>query len=300
VNSWQKYLDPQHLAKLHGLPLRARTIVEGYIAGLHRSPYRGFSVEFAQHREYSPGDDLRYVDWKVFGRTDKFYLKQFEEETNQICYLVLDVSASMRYQSEAVPLSKLEYAKCVLAALGYLSLLQQDAVAFAAYNWQVQEVLLPGGTAAHLDRLLEMLERLQPSEYSFTATVFHELAERFSKRGLVIIASDLFENAEPLLAGLKYFRYRRHDVIVFQIVDPAEMDFPFQQLAQFRGLEKGETVVADPRAIRRAYLEAFTKHQRTVAAGCRLHRIDYQLLRTDQSLGLALGNYLARRAHLRW
>ncbi|MCS7238606.1 MAG: DUF58 domain-containing protein [Thermoguttaceae bacterium] len=300
MNSWQKYLDPQHLAKLQGLPLRARTVVEGYLAGLHRSPYRGFSVEFAQHREYSPGDDLRYVDWKVFGRTDKIYLKQYEEETNQICYFVLDVSASMTYRSEPAPLTKLEYAKCAVAALAYLALLQNDAVAFASYDWQLREWLSPAGTAAHLDRLLTVVDRISAGEHSSAKTVFYELAQRFRKRGLVIILSDLLDNVDELLAGLKYFRFRRHDVIVFQILDPAEVDFPFSQLAQFRALEGTAQVLVDPRAIRRAYLAALEKHTRTLAAGCRLHKIDYQLLRTDQPLGLALAGYLARRAKLRW
>jgi uncharacterized protein (DUF58 family) len=275
-------------------------VVEGYIAGLHRSPYRGFSVEFAQHREYSPGDDLRYVDWKVFGRTDKFYLKQFQEETNQVCYLLLDASASMAYRSPQAPLSKLEYAKCALAALGFLALRQQDAVGMAAYDWQVRQIVQPAGTAAHLDRILEILEATEPKDHSSSATVFHELAERFRKRGLVIVASDLFDPVESLLAGLKYFRYRRHDVIVLQVLDPAEVEFPFQQLTQFRGLERGEQVVVDPRAIRRAYLTALDRHQRSVAAGCRLHRMDYHLLRTDQPLGIALASYLAHRAQLRW
>lgn len=300
MDSWQKYLDPQHLAKLKGLPLRARTVVEGYLAGLHRSPYRGFSVEFAQHREYSPGDDLRYVDWKVFGRTDKFYLKQFEEETNQICYFVLDTSASMGYRSEGAALSKLEYAKCALAALAYLALLQNDAVALAAYDSAVREWLAPAGTAAHLERLLEVVDRLQPAGNSSTKAVFHELAERFRKRGLVVVLGDLFDNVDDLLAGLKYFRYRRHDVIVLQILDPAEVEFPFTRPAQFCALEGTAKVLVDPRGIRQAYLAALDKFVRTVAAGCRLHKIDHQLLRTDQPLGLALAGYLARRAQMRW
>ncbi len=300
MDNWRKYLDPQHLAKLEGLPLRARTVVEGYLIGLHRSPYRGFSVEFAQHREYSPGDDLRYVDWKVFGRTDKFYLKQFEEETNQICYFVLDTSASMSYGSPGMPMTKLEYAKCALAALAYVALLQNDAVALAAYDAGVREWLAPAGSAAHLERLLEIVDRLQPAQQSSTKTVFHELAERFRKRGLVIILSDLFDNVDDLLSGLKYFRYRRHDVIVFQVLDPAEVEFPFGQLAQFCALEGTAKVVVDPRAIRHAYLAALNRFIRTVASGCRLSKIDHQVLRTDQSLGIALAGYLARRAQIRW
>lgn len=300
MDNWRKYLDPQHLAKLQGLPLRARTVVEGYLAGLHRSPYRGFSVEFAQHREYSPGDDLRYVDWKVFGRSDKIYLKQYEEETNQICYFVLDISGSMTYRSELAALSKLEYAKCVVAALAYLALLQNDAVALAAYDWQAREWLSPAGTAAHLDRLLNVIDRLGSGEHSSAKTVFYELAQRFRKRGLVIVVSDLLDAVDELLAGFKYFRYRRHDLIVFHVLDPAEVEFPFSQLAQFRALEGNSQVLVDSRAIRRAYLNALEKHTRTLSAGCRLHKIDYHLLRTDQPLGLALAGYLARRAKLRW
>jgi len=292
----RKYLDPQNLAKLRGLRLRARTVVEGYIAGMHRSPYHGFSVEFAQHREYAPGDDLRYVDWKVYGRTDKFYLKQFEEETNQICYLLLDISASMGYQGPAAPMSKLEFAKCVVASLAYLVLQQQDAVCMATFDSQARSFLRAAGHLAQLENLLSELENACGKEKTALGPALHELAERLGKRGIVLVVSDFFDQLDSVLWGLRHLRHRRHDVIAVQVLDPAELEFPFHQLAMFRGVEEEIRVVADPRAVRRAYLAGVNKFLRELKAGCRAHGIDYLQMRTDRPLGLALANYLAHRA----
>jgi uncharacterized protein (DUF58 family) len=295
VESNPKYLDPRTLAKLQGLELRARSVVEGYVSGGHRSPYHGFSIEFAEHREYTQGDDLRYVDWKVFGKTDKFYLKQYEEETNLVSYMLVDISESMRYQSADAPLSKLEYAQCVAASLSYLILQQQDSVGLVTFDNEIRSLVRASGNPSHLKQLLAVMENSRPERKTQTGPIFHDLAERLKRRGLVLILSDLFDDVPAMMAGLKHFRHRRHEVVVFQVLDPAELDFPFRQTTLFRGMEQLPDVLTDPRALRRAYLDEFGKFLQAVRKGCRAQRIDYVLLRTDQSLEIALSSYLASR-----
>lgn len=295
MENYQKYLSPQTLASIQGLELRARLIVEGYVSGVHHSPYHGLSIEFAEHREYVPGDDLRYVDWKVFGKTDKVYLKQFETETNLVTYLVLDTSESMRYQSAGAALSKLEYAKTAAAALAYLVLQQQDSIGLATFDSELRTVVRPSSNSSHLKQILHVMEETAPQRKTATGAILHDLAERFKKRGLVVVFSDLFDNLAATLAGLKHLRHRRHDVIVFHVLDPAELDFPFERVTLFKGMEQLPEVVADPRSIRKAYLEEFGKFVRSVELGCRHQRIDYVQLRTDQPLDLALSSYLASR-----
>ena len=288
-------LDPQTLAKLKGLALLARHIVEGYVAGLHKSPYRGFSIEFAEHREYAPGDDLRYVDWKVFGRTDKVYLKQYEDETNLLCYLVLDVSESMTYKSREAALSKAEYAQCLSAALAWLVLQQQDAVGLATFDSQLRTLLRPSGSPAHLEQVLHVIESATPGKKTAAGPIFHELAERMTKRGVVVVLSDFFDDVKALVAGLKHFRHRRHDVVLFHMLDPAEIEFNLTGPTQFRGLEELPDVPADPSVIRRAYLKEFTAFQQSLQQACRAQQIDYVLMRTDQPLDVALTSFLAAR-----
>jgi len=270
-------------------------VVEGYVSGVHRSPYHGFSIEFAQHREYAPGDDLRHVDWKVFGRTDKFHLKQYEDETNLISYLVLDASESMRYQGPDAPMSKLEYAQCVAASLAWLILQQQDAVSLVTFDSQVRSIVSENSNPSHLRQILKVLESVDPREKTATGPIFHELAERLRRRGVVLILSDLFDDVPSMLAGLKHFRHRRHDVVIFHVLDPAELEFPFHRPTLFRGLEQLPDVLTDPRSLRRAYLEEFTRFRHEVRRGCRSYQMDYQTMRTDQSLDVALSSYLASR-----
>lgn len=291
----RKYLQPEVLARLEGLPLRARLIVEGYVSGVHRSPFHGFSIEFAEHREYAPGDDIRYVDWKVFGRTDKFYLKQFEEETNLVCNLLLDTSQSMLYQGPASPMSKLEYAKCVAAALGYLVLHQQDSVGLATFDSEVRALARPSSNPSQLNQVLHLLEEAAAEHKTDTGPIFHALAERFRKRGIVIVLSDLFDDVSSMLTGLKHFRHRRHEVVLFHILDPAELDFPFRQVTMFEGLEQLPKVLVDPPALRKAYLREFHDYLRQLKQGCRMHHIDYVAMRTDQTFDVALSSYLASR-----
>ncbi|HEY4232865.1 MAG TPA: DUF58 domain-containing protein [Lacipirellulaceae bacterium] len=291
-----EFLDPHMLAKLRGLELRAARIVEGYVAGLHRSPYQGFSNEFAEHREYTPGDDLRYVDWKVFGKTDKFYLKQFEAETNLICYLLLDISESMQYQGPTAPLSKLTYAQCVAASLAYLILHQHDSVSLATFDDDVRQLVRPSSSPTQLKQLLHVMEGTSAERKTRTGPIFHELAERLTRRGIVVIVSDLFDNPEAMLAGLKHFRHRRHDVIVVHLLDPAEIDFPFQHVTLFKGLEALGDVVTEPRSLRAAYLQEVGAFLQQVRTGCRAQQIDYLQVRTDERLDQVLTTFLAARA----
>jgi uncharacterized protein (DUF58 family) len=288
-------LDPQLLARLEGLGLRARTIVEGYVAGVHRSPFHGFSIEFAEHREYVPGDDLRYLDWKVFGRTDKYHLKQFEEETNLVCYLLLDTSQSMDYRGPAAAMSKLDYARSAAGALAYLVLHQQDSVGLVTFDREIRAFVRASSNPSHMEQLLHVMEESTPQRKTSTGPIFHDLAERFKKRGIVVILSDMFDDIPSMLAGLKHFRHRRHEVILLHILDPAELDFPFQEATLFRGLEEWPDVVAEPRAVRKAYLDEFGQYLHQLQQGCRMHRIDYVPVRTDQSLEVVLSSYLSSR-----
>ena len=295
TNIHRKYLDPKVLARIQGLRLRAKLIVEGYVSGVHRSPFHGFSVEFAEHREYSPGDDLRYLDWKVFGRTDKYYLKQFEEETNLFCYLLLDTSQSMDYRGPTAPMSKLEYAQCAAAALAYLILGQQDNVGLVSFDEEIRAFVRPSSNPSHLKQLLQVMEQSVPKYKTRAGAIFNELAERFKKRGIVVVLSDLFDNLESIAAGLKHIRHRRHEVIVLHVLDPAEIEFPFRQTMLLQGLEQWPSLLIEPRSIRRAYLEQFESYLRRLRRTCRMHNIDYVLTRTDQPLDVVLSTYLASR-----
>lgn len=296
MDSIASHLDPKILAQLKGLRLRARQIVEGYVAGLHRSPFRGFSIEFAEHREYAPGDDLRYVDWKVYGRTDKYYVKQFEDETNLICYVVLDASESMRYQGPGVAMSKFTYAQCLAAAISFLVLLQHDAVSVATFDDRVRHFVRPAGSPAQQQQVLAALEDVEPVAKTNMERTFRELAERMVKRGIVLVMSDFFHDTRSMLAGLRHFQYRRHDVALLQVLDPCELDFPFRGSTLFRGMEQLPDLLADPAALRTAYLQEFNHFLQTVKSGAQRMGIDYRLIRTDQSFDKTLASFLAHRA----
>jgi uncharacterized protein (DUF58 family) len=298
VENFQKYLDPQTLASLEGLDLQARLVVEGFVAGMHASPYHGFSVEFAEHREYVPGDDIRHVDWKVWSKTDKLYLKQYEEETNLLLYMLLDTSESMGYASEG-NLTKLHYAQIVAASLAYMVLQQQDAVGLATFDEGVRRYIRPAGQPSHLKELIHALDTSPARAKSDMAVVFHDLAERFKKRGVVAILSDLFDDVPRVLAGLKHLRHRRHEVIVFHVLDPAEVEFPFRDTTLFKGLEGLPDVLTEPYALRRAYQSEVNAFLDEMKKGCRMIDIDYVPLRTDWDLDTALSSYLAARANRR-
>ena len=296
MENFPKYLDPQTLANLHGLELRARLIVEGYVSGVHRSPYHGFSIEFAEHREYVPGDDLRHVDWKVFGKTDKFYLKQYEEETNLVSYLLLDTSESMALPQRRRPRCRSWNMPSAWPRRSrYLILQQQDSVGLVTFDEQVRTLIRPSSNPSHLKQLLHVMEQVVPERKTAAGPIFHDLAERLKKRGIVLVFSDLFDDVPAILAGLKHFRHRRHEVVLFHVLDPAELDFPFQQMTLFKGLEQFPNLLAEPHGLRRAYLEQFGNFLQSIREGCREHRIDYVQIRTDQPLDIALSAYLTQR-----
>jgi uncharacterized protein (DUF58 family) len=242
-----------------------------------------------------PGDDLRYVDWKVYGKSDRFYLKQFEVETNLILYLVLDASESMQYQGPAASLSKFAYAQCAAAALAFLVLHQRDAVGLVTFDEEIRRLIRPSSNPTQLKQLLQVMEETAAGKKTRTGPIFHELAERFNRRGIVVILSDLFDDADSILAGLKHLRHRRHDVILLHVLDPAEIDFPFQQVTMFKGLESLGALIAEPRALQTAYQREVNAFLKRVRAGCRAQQIDYLTIRTDQPLDQVLTAFLSAR-----
>jgi len=289
----QRYLDPLTLAKVRGLELQARLLVEGYLSGMHKSPFHGFSVEFAQHREYVPGDDIRHIDWKVYGRNDRFYLKQYEQETNLVCWLVLDVSESMQYKSESV--SKYDYASMSAAALAYLVLKQADSVGLVTFDDQIRHFLKPSSQPSHLKEIVQILNGGTTRAKTSLGPIFHELAERVNRRSIIIVLSDLFDDPASVLAGLRHLRYQRHEVVMLHVLDAFEIEFPFQEATLFRGLEAQPELLTDPRALRRSYLDEVRAFVTELQRGCREQNIDYVQLRTDAPLGVALSSYLAHR-----
>jgi uncharacterized protein (DUF58 family) len=289
----QKYLDPLILAKVRSLELKARLIVEGYLSGMHKSPYHGFSVEFAQHREYVPGDDIKHLDWKVYGRTGRFYLKQYEEETNLVLWILLDVSESMRYGSTAV--TKYDYACMTAASLAYLTIHQTDSVGFGNFDSQVRSFLKPSSQMSHLKEMVALMNKGCGDAKTGLEPILHDLAERIKRRSIIVLISDLFDDPDDILEGLKHLRYKRHEVVVLNIMDAAELDFPFQEATLFRGLEEYPELLTDPRSLRDGYLAEVREHITQLERGCRSMNVDFVQLRTDQNLGVGLSSYLAHR-----
>ena len=291
----RSFLDPAVVARLGTLELKARTIVEGFLTGLHRSPFKGFSVEFAEYRQYIPGDDLSTIDWKVYARSDRYYVKKFEEETNLDCHLMLDVSGSMAYGSHH-GLSKFEYGACLAASLGYLMNRQRDAVGLTAFDEDVVAMLPASSRPGHLRSLLVSLERLRTARQTNVAKPMHQLADTLTKRGLVVLISDLLDDPAEIIRGLKHFQFRGIDVIVFQVLDPDEIDFPFDRATRFEDLETSEEIMAVPGAVRDHYIkqmgDLIERYRRELGAA----GIDYQLINTKHPLELALLSYLSTRA----
>lgn len=297
-----KYLDPHVLAGVRSLELQARLLVEGYLSGMHKSPYHGFSVEFAQHREYVPGDDIKHVDWKVYGRTGRFYLKQYEEETNLVCWLLVDVSESMGYSSGPIGsdgkpvLTKYDYASMAAVGLAYLVLHQQDSAGLVTFDNQVRDFIRPSSQPSHLKQMVHVLNRSAgQQDKTKLSAIFHDLAERITRRSIIMILSDLFDEPAEILAGLKHLRHKKHDVVVLHVLDRAELEFPFQEATLFRGLEQEPELLTDPRSLRDGYLAEVGSFLGEIETGCRLQNVDYVQARTDQSLGVALSSYLAKR-----
>lgn len=296
-----RFIDPEVLSRISSMELRARTVVEGFLSGLHRSPYRGFSIEFAEYRQYSPGDDPRHIDWKVFGRTDRYYVKEYEDETNLACNLVLDLSGSMsgaRGKSLKPPgVSKFDYARYLMASLAYFIFQQRDAVGFLALDEQLRLDLPAKFRPGHLYNLLVELESLQPgSGRAMNLELLHQVAETMRRKGMVILISDFFCDLEPLFSAFEHLRFRGHDVLVFQIVEDRETDFDFTRLTRFEGLEGEGMTLGLPHDMRAHYLKNFNAHLEALRSSCGVNRIDYTLLKTSQPLDFALHAYLAARS----
>jgi uncharacterized protein (DUF58 family) len=288
------FLDPAVIARLGTLELKARTIVEGFLSGLHRSPFKGFSVEFAEYRQYMPGDDLSTIDWKVFARSDRYYVKKFEEETNLDAQLMLDVSGSMGYGSTAM--TKFEYGACLAASLAYLMNRQRDAVGLTAFDDKIVAMLAASSRPGHLRNLLVTLDRLQLGRETNLSKPLRQVVDSLSKRGMVVLISDLLDDADSVIRSVKHFQFRGNDVIVFQVLDPDEIDFPFDRATRFEDLETDEEIMAVPGAVRDHYLKAIggliERYRRDLGAA----GIDYQLLSTKRPLELALMSYLTTRS----
>ena len=290
----RQLLDPAVVARLGTLELRARTVVEGFISGLHRSPFKGFSVEFAEYRQYIHGDDLSTIDWKVYARSDRYYVKKFEEETNLDCQLLIDVSGSMAYGSHGI--TKFEYAACLAASLGYLMNRQRDGVGLTAFDDRIVAALPASNRPGHLRNLLITLDRLVLGSRTNVSKPLRRLAESMNRRGMVVLISDLLDDPESIIRGLKHFQYRGSDVLVFQILDPDEIEFPFDRATRFEDLETSEEVMAVPSLVRSHYLKQMSglieRYRRELGAA----GIDYQLLSTKQPLEIALLAYLSTRS----
>lgn len=289
--------DPTELAKFGGLALTARSLVEGFLSGVHKSPYKGFSVEFAEHRQYYPGDEIRHIDWRVFGKTDRYFVKEYEEETNLKAYLVVDASGSMKFKGNPKAPSKFEYARYVAASMAYLMLHQLDAVGLITHDTKVRRIVPPKATTKHLLQLLTALQETEPGGETALGPIWHDLAIHYLKRrGMIVIFSDFFDDIESLILALQHLRHRRHEVMLFHVLAPEELDFPYSRMTQFRGLESADRRLVDPRRLREEYLRNFTDFRDRLRQRAGDMRIDYHLLRTDMPPERALGIYLSRRA----
>lgn len=324
---YNKFLQPAVISKLHNIELKARLVVEGFISGLHRSPYHGFSVEFAQHRQYMPGDDLKYLDWKVLGRTDRYYIKQFEEETNLKSYLIIDASRSMSFVSsminesllqkgkrlfkdfregkkeknEKLPsasVNKLEYASYLAAALSVLMHFQKDAAGLVIYDDEIRSYLPPKATSQQLKTILTYLSNLKGSGVTNTAASLNSIAEKIKRRGLVIVFSDLFDDQQSVINALKHFRYKKNEVIVFQILDPLEMSFAIDSPTIFRDMETQKELLSQPISVLQSYQEAVRIFLDKYKKEFRANNIDYVLLSTETPFDTALLEYLNKRKRL--
>jgi uncharacterized protein (DUF58 family) len=288
-------LDPVAIQNAEHLGLQARSIVEGYMAGAHKSPFRGFAVEFAQHREYVPGDDTRHLDWKVLGRSDRYYIKQYEQETNFVAHLLLDGSESMKYGSGRV--AKLDYAKVMAACLAYLILLQRDAAAVTVFDDKMRERQPRTDNVAKIHQICAVLSAFNPTQPTAISAVLEDLARATRRRGVVILISDLLDDEEKIIRGLQHLRFAGHEVIVFHVLDPFELTFPFAGTVEFIGLEKQGRVVTRPAEIRKSYLAEFGAFLDRIRLACERNNCPYVRLTTDQPWAEVLTAWLGTRLH---
>ncbi|MEX0775552.1 MAG: DUF58 domain-containing protein [Phycisphaeraceae bacterium] len=290
-------LTPQDLSKIANLQVLARLVVEGFTSGLHRSPHKGFSVEFKQHRQYTHGDEIRHVDWKLFGKTDRFYIREYEEETNLRATILLDLSGSMDYAGDRKgALTKAQYATRVAACLAYLMLQQRDSVGLCTFDTKLRRYIPPRSRPGHVRVLIDEMAASKPGGETELGKVFHDLVPKIHRRGLLIILSDLFSNVTDLMSALAHLRHARHEIIVFQIWDRDELEFPFKQWTQFDDLEvTSRRHMVDPATLRQSYLKELETFREELKQGCHRHRIDLVPLTTDQPYAAALAHYLASR-----
>ncbi|HTY01889.1 MAG TPA: DUF58 domain-containing protein [Bacteroidota bacterium] len=296
-DDYRQYLQPQVVSRLSNMELRARMVVEGFITGLHQSPYHGFSVEFAEHRQYMPGDEIRRIDWKLFGKTGRYFVKEFEEETNLKSYLILDTSMSMGFASPG-NVTKLMYGSYLAAALAFLMIKQQDAVGLTLFDERISSFLPPHATRTYLRQILLALQRASAGGTTGTAPSLHQVADRIKRRGLVIILSDLFDEPREVMTALKHFRHKKNEVIVLHILDPLEQSFAFGNDAAFRDLETGERITTQPWHIQSSYRKALRSFVDQYKRECREHNVDYVLLDTATPFDVALAEYLNKRRRI--
>ena len=299
---YMRLLDPDALAKIHRLELIARGVVAGFVSGRHKSPYKGFSAEFAEHRQYVPGDDLRDLDWRVYGKSDRYYIKQYIEETNLRATILLDASGSMKYtgrlaaKRDGQALSKFAYGRYLAASLAHLMIHQQDAVGLVTFDTEIRRYIPARSRVSHMRVLLKELHETAPGRETALTPIFHDVAERVRRRGLIVIVSDMFDEIDPLLESLHHFRYRKHEVLLLHVLAEEEVSFPFDQWSLFRDLElPSRRVQLDPRAVRAEYLDRVRRFIMRLEMGCGQMGVDYVPLSTRRSFDLALAHYLANR-----
>ncbi|MCX8011249.1 MAG: DUF58 domain-containing protein [Ignavibacteria bacterium] len=293
---YRKLLEPEFISKISSLDLIARLVVEGFMVGLHKSPYHGFSVEFSQHRQYMPGDEIQKIDWKAFAKTDKYFVKQYEEETNLKSYIILDSSNSMSYSSKG--LTKYQYAVYLASALSYLMIAQNDAVGLILFSDKIEEFLTPRVSKSYLLQIFKTLSHHSPKNTTNTSKCLNEVAEKIRRRGLVIIISDFFDNIDSIISGVKHFRYKKNEVVLFQIIDQAEVEFNFGRDAIFKDLDSKEELLTQPYHIQKSYRELFDEFVARVSTECRKNQIDFNQITTDTPYDKALLSYLKKRKKL--
>ena len=296
TNIYQKYMNPLTINSIDNLFLRAKLVVEGFIIGMHKSPYHGFSVEFSEHRPYGFGDEIKFIDWKLWGKTDRFYIKQFEEETNLKCHLIIDKSASMGYGSGS--LTKFDYTKSLAASLIYLMIKQQDAVGLTTFDDKLDISILPKAKSSQLNLLLKTMHNAKTGGETNISNLLHSIAERITKRGLIILISDLLDNEEDIIKGLRHFRHKGHEVIIFHIIDPKEKNLDFGENVNFIDIENNEKIMVDSRQIKKSYTASFAKFCNYYKERCLQNNIDYTQLVTTDPLYKSLTQYLIKRMQI--
>lgn len=290
-----RYLDPEFVAQVGSLSIQARMVVEGFVTGRHKSPFYGFNIEFAEHREYVPGDEIRYIDWKTYARSDKFHIKLFEEETNMRIYLLVDGSASMGYASEDAVVSKLDYAKCLAASLGLLGLRQKDAVGMAVFRHEFAQYLPPSSRSNHLQEMIRVLETHGPEQTTSIRQCFHQMADAASRRGLVVLISDLWDDPKEVMEGVIHLRHMKFEVMVLHILDAAEIEFDLPGERLYTDMETGEQLAVNPQELREPYRKALQERLRLFRASFREHAIDYEVFTTRDDYAAALTAFLRKR-----